>query len=83
MIWNCLHTVKARAARFSFGVTGRVIYDPVLPSHGGRKLTRGPEGVDWVFHFWNRILSKVCYPVHTSWQLEIVIDECVIGNRRA
>jgi len=58
VIWNCLHTVKARAARFSFGVTTQVFYDPALPSHRGRDLVRGPEGLTWVHSIWSQLLTK-------------------------
>jgi len=58
VIWNCLHTVKARAARFSFGGVGRVPYDPALPSHRGREASRDPDGVNCVYNSWNHLLSK-------------------------
>jgi len=58
VIWNCLHTVKARAARFSFGIKTRVIYDPTLPSHRGRDPFHGPEGLVWVNSIWSQLLTK-------------------------
>jgi hypothetical protein len=62
VIWNCLHTVKARAARFSFGVARRVNYNPALPSHRGRDVIREPDGLDWVRGVWGQLLTKVRYP---------------------
>jgi len=73
VIWSCLHAVKARAARFSFGAKTRAIYDPALPSHWGRELVRGSEGLRWVPNIWNQLLSKVRYPVHSRLQNELEI----------
>jgi len=58
VIWNCLRTVKARAARFSFGIRAEVPYNPALPSHQGRELHRDAAGVDCVDYFWHHLLSK-------------------------
>jgi len=60
VIWNCLQTVKARVARYSFGAKTRIPYDANDPSHQGRALIRGPEGLLCVGNIWDPILAKVC-----------------------
>jgi len=58
VIWNCLQTVKARVARYSFGAKTRIPYDANDPSHQGRALIRGPEGLLCVGNIWDPILAK-------------------------
>jgi hypothetical protein len=63
VIWNCLQTVKARVARRSFGTGYLIQYDPAEPSHRGRELSRGEDGVTWVGPVWDCLLSKVWLPM--------------------
>jgi hypothetical protein len=56
--WYIRRSVTGRAARFAYGTTIRLKYDPSNPTHVGRTVRHDVDG-DFVNGFWSEIVKKV------------------------
>ncbi|CAE6366755.1 unnamed protein product, partial [Rhizoctonia solani] len=58
VIWWGKLSVVSRATRMPFGVDVQVPYDAREPSHAGRSVYRGVDGLDYVSGKWSQIVGR-------------------------
>ncbi|KAG8731538.1 hypothetical protein FRC11_003854 [Ceratobasidium sp. 423] len=58
VIWHCLSSVVSRAPRYSFGISIRVLYSPIVQDHRERTRHTLEDGNEWVYGAWSPIVTK-------------------------
>lgn len=58
VIWQIEKNVVSRNVRFSYGTDVTPMYNPMLPSHSGRKMGRSRSGMLHVADAWSEIVKR-------------------------